>query len=160
MMTQSRQPIRESTNPLARGLDILLVDDDEICLFIHQRVLEQSGLCRSTHLAPNGQTALEVLKRAAVGSLPFPDIIFLDLQMPIMGGIGFLEAFRGLDIDHKERIAVVLLTSSVSEKERADAALLGARHYVSKPFTNEAWHAVVSLLYNCEEPPPTMRPLQ
>ena len=159
MATPLRPAVSDSSNPSARGLDILLVDDDEICLFIHQRVLEHSGLCRSTHLAKNGRRALEILNLAAMGRLPFPDIIFLDLQMPVLDGIGFLQAFAHLPIEHRDRISVVLLTSSVSEKEWADAVLLGVRHCLSKPFTNEAWHTVLKLLYDCQEPTSRMGPL-
>ena len=148
MTTAKTQPAQEDINPIARGLHILLVDDDDMCLFIHQRVLEQSGLCRTIHSAANGRSALDMLKGAATGAFPLPDIIFLDVQMPVMGGICFLEAFQQLDLEHKRRMAVVLLTSSVSQKERADAARLGAMHFVSKPFTNEAFKAVISLLYN------------
>lgn len=139
-------------NPLHRGLNVLLVDDDEICLFIHQRVLEQSGLCRWTRSAGNGQKALDLLAQAFTGDLPCPDIIFLDLQMPVMDGLAFLEAFKQIDVEHRQGIAVVLLSSSVCEKERASATSLGASHCLTKPFTQDSLRMVVSSLYDSKEP--------
>jgi CheY-like chemotaxis protein len=147
-MNKERTVRGDYDNPLCRGLNVLLVDDDEICLFIHQRVLEQSGLCRRTYSAGNGRRALELLDQAQMGTLPYPDIIFLDLQMPVMDGIAFLEAFRKLDSGQKQNVPVVLLTSSVSESDRAIVASLGVRHCLAKPFTDEAFKAVLGMLYD------------
>ena len=68
----------------ARALNFLLVDDDDICLFIHRRVLELTGYCKSIHSASNGKTALEILGRASAGAVALPDIILLDLFAPAL----------------------------------------------------------------------------
>jgi len=146
-------PIR--TSP-ARPLNFLVVDDDDICLFIARRVLELTGYCNSAHSASNGRTALEILKHAASGAVPVPDMILLDLDMPMMNGLAFLESFKKLDCESKERIAIVLLSSSVSEKDRQYAMSMGVRHCLSKPLTQESLDSVVQSLYNGEEPPPLM----
>jgi CheY-like chemotaxis protein len=158
MMSAKNESANDVLPPLPRGLNFLLVDDDDICLFIHRRVLELSGYCRSAHSAGNGRTALEILNHAAGGDAPLPDIILLDLEMPVMNGLAFLEAFRSLNFPDKERIAIVLLTSSVSEKDREYALALGAAHYLSKPFTMEAMHTVVRSLFNCNPHFPVMFP--
>jgi CheY-like chemotaxis protein len=158
MMSAKNETLTEVMPPLPRGLNFLLVDDDDICLFIHRRVLELSGYCRSAHSAGNGRTALEILNHAAMGDAALPDIILLDLEMPVMNGLAFLEAFRSLNLPGKEHIAIVLLTSSVSEKDRQYAMTLGANHYLSKPFTMEALHGVVRTLYNCDPHFPVMFP--
>lgn len=140
----------------ARGLNFLLVDDDDICLFIHRRVLELTGYCGSAHSASNGKTALEILNRAAEGAMPVPDIILLDLDMPLMNGLAFLEAFRKLECANKQRIAIVLLTSSVSEKDWAYAMSLGVNQCLSKPLTQESLNAVVQSIYNSGSLPALM----
>lgn len=147
-----------SPERLSRPLNFLLVDDDDICLFIHRRVLEMSGYCKSAHSAGNGRTALEILNHAAAGNGPIPDIILLDLEMPLMNGIAFLEALNALALPHKDRIAIVLLTSSVSKKDRDYALSLGASLYLTKPFTMEALHNIVRSLYNCDPDLPLMIP--
>lgn len=158
MMSAKNETIRTETPPLPRGLNFLLVDDDDICLFIHRRVLELSGYCLSAHSAGNGRTALEILNHAAMGDAALPDIILLDLEMPLMNGLAFLEAFKRLNFPGKDRIAIVLLTSSVSEKDKAYAMSLGAHHYLSKPFTLEGLHGVVRSVYNCDPHFPVMFP--
>ena len=141
-MVPHRDPL-----PFGRKLNFMLVDDDDICLFIHRRVLELSPYCNSAHSAGNGKTALEILERAAKGDVPVPDIIFLDLDMPIMNGIAFLEAFKSLECANKQHMAIVLLTSSVSEKDREYAMSLGVFKFLSKPFTHEALDSVLDSLY-------------
>lgn len=150
-----RTRINEKMNK--RRLNFLLVDDDDICLFIHRRILELSDYCGSAHSATNGKTALEILQRCALGAMPVPDIILLDLDMPTMNGIEFLEAFRNLDCANKEHISIVLLTSSVSEKDKEYALSLGVREYISKPLTEERLNAVVGSLTRNDSLPPLMR---
>ena len=127
-------------------LNFLLVDDDSICLFIHRRLLELAGYSNSIQSAPHGLRALEFLEDAAQGRGVLPDIILLDLDMPLMNGIAFLEAFRNLPLPSKDRIAIVLLTSSLSDKDREYAMSLGAYRYLTKPFTREALDSLVCSL--------------
>lgn len=140
------------TSIAARRLNFLLIDDDDICLFIHRRVLELSGYCNSAHSAGNGRTALEILNRAMTGGMPLPDIILLDLDMPLMNGLAFLEAFRKMEYPNKQQIAIVLLTSSVSENEKAFAMSLGVNQCLSKPLTQENLDAVVQSIYRNSAP--------
>jgi CheY-like chemotaxis protein len=147
MMYATEGPLSAAGLSLGRKLNFLLVDDDEICLFIHRRVLDLSGYCSSAYSACNGKSALEILDHATHGSIPAPDVILLDLEMPIMNGIGFLEAFQKLNSANKDRIAVVLLTSSVSRTDVEYAATLGVSHCLSKPLTQQALDALVHKLY-------------
>lgn len=129
-----------------RKLNFLIVDDDTICQFIHRRVLEFSACCASAVSALNGIEAVNALTRAAAGYAPVPDIILLDLQMPLMNGLEFLKAFRDLEGIDKERIAVVLLSSSESAEDRRQATAMGVWHCLSKPFTHEKLDALITVL--------------
>lgn len=138
--------------PPGRKLNFLLVDDDDICQFIHRRVLDLSGYCNSAHSASNGKTALEILHHAAQGAIPLPDVILLDLEMPVMNGIAFLEAFQKLDCADKDKIAVVLLTSSVSGKDLEYARTLGVSLCLSKPLTHDSVDIAVQTLFQNRRP--------
>lgn len=133
-------------------LNFLLVDDDNICQFIHRRVLEMSGCCKSAHSALNGKAALEILDRAASGAMTIPDVILLDLDMPLMNGLAFLEAFREFDNALKQRIAIVLLTSSVSGKDWDSARALGVKYCLPKPLTHEKLHSAIEAILNTRPP--------
>ena len=146
-MYATEEPLFAAGLPLSRKLNFLLVDDDDICLFIHRRVLDLSGYCSSPHSATSGKTALEILDLAAQGAMPVPDVILLDLEMPIMNGIAFLEAFQQLDYASNKQRAIVLLTSSVSGRDLDYARTLGVSHCISKPLSQEALDSVVHKLY-------------
>lgn len=137
-----------STTPLPdRKLNFLLVDDDTICQFIHRKVLELSGYCHFSQSALNGKEAIDILRKAAAGAAHVPDIILLDLEMPLMSGLEFLKMFRELEGIDQERMAVVLLSSSESPEDREQVTALGVCHCMSKPFTNEKLDALLSMLY-------------
>jgi CheY-like chemotaxis protein len=144
---------RNAATVSSLALNVLLVDDDDICVFIHRKVLGLSGHCKTTESAPNGKAALETLQRAATGACPPPDLILLDLHMPVMDGMAFLEAFQSMDFPGKDRIAIVLLTSSVWDSDKTYAISLGAAHYLQKPFTTESFEYLIGLLYKKQIPP-------
>ena len=101
---------------------ILVVDDDRACATWSRRTLEQEGLRVVT--AGNGQEALHVARQEQ------PDLIILDLMMPVMDGYAFMRA------QAKERdIPVILLTAKVDESDKVLGLELGADDYVTKPFS-------------------------
>jgi CheY-like chemotaxis protein len=151
-MKKQEEKLYDAERISGKGLKVLLVDDDEICLFIHRRVLELSGSCSSTPCVTDGKKALEFLHRVAMGGVSVPDIILLDLEMPVMNGIAFLEEFERVGYRHKLPTAIVLLTSSVSENDKQYAMSLGVSHYLAKPFTLESFNAVVHLLFKTIAP--------
>ncbi len=109
---------------------ILLVDDDPIFHFLNTKILAVSKIdcdVKSVHDARLG------IKMLSEGFLP--DYIFLDLDMPHMDGFQFIEAFNKLSILGKEKVVIVVLTSSETVEEQRLISALGVKHYVSKPLS-------------------------
>lgn len=117
--------------------NIMLVDDDKIFNFLSEKTITSLGLANEIHFALNGKQALELLIEYKNGNIQKPDIIFLDLNMPIMNGYEFIEAFAAMDIPGKETITIVVLTSSADEKDVKKAQEMGIRYYFNKPLTKE-----------------------
>lgn len=105
---------------------ILVIDDDLDLLDAHQLVLERAGYRVLT--APDGGTGL----RLALDHLP--DLILLDLLMPIRNGFLVLEAVRER---LQSGVRVVMLTGNGAEAHRDWAAFLGVDEYLEKPITFE-----------------------
>lgn len=101
--------------------NVLLVDDDYVTNFVNKKMLERTGLCSNIQIAMNGAEALELLKRDFSNGKPNPDIIFLDINMPIMGGFSFIVAFNDLPLLNKATIKIVILSSSNDSKDIAKA---------------------------------------
>lgn len=78
--------------------NVLLVDDDKICNFITEATLNRLGVAKQIHSALNGKEALDLINGYFQGDLAIPDVIFLDLNMPIMDGFQFIEAFQEIGI--------------------------------------------------------------
>ncbi len=128
---------------------VLLVDDNESDNFIHKRVLEKSGIANNIAIALNGKEALEFLTAKIQngqfeGSYTQPELIFLDINMPIMDGWEFLEEYHKLDIAQKGKVVFIMLTTSLNPSDRVKAETLlesGCFHF--KPLTIEMINGIM-----------------
>ncbi|MGA9396860.1 MAG: response regulator, partial [Anaerolineaceae bacterium] len=104
---------------------VLIVDDDNDAVEILELFL--SSMNYQTLAACNGKSGLKIaLER-------HPDLIFLDLNMPIMGGLEMLK-----ELHQKEcALPVIFVTANGSEKIAIEAFRLGVREYLNKPFTGD-----------------------
>ena len=117
--------------------NILLIDDDKIFNFLSEKTISSLGLANEIHFASNGQQALDLLELSKTGEIQKPDIIFLDLNMPIMNGYEFFEAFLAMELPDKHLITLVILTSSADPQDLKRAKDLGIKYYFNKPLTQE-----------------------
>lgn len=115
-----------------RPKNILLVDDETLFNFLHKRILQLTRVSDEVQTALNGKEAIEFLKSCSQNN-SLPDIILLDLSMPVMDGFAFLEAFQKLELPNKERINIIVITSSLNERDRLKARSMGVNHYLIKP---------------------------
>jgi CheY-like chemotaxis protein len=122
---------------------ILLVDDDNIFNFLNRKVLVGMGVTDDIHVALNGNEALKLLNDYFSGTQSFPRVIFLDLNMPIMDGFGFIEAFQRLNSAQNESTLIVIVTSSQNPDDLKRAKELGINHYITKPISENAIRSVL-----------------
>jgi CheY-like chemotaxis protein len=106
---------------------ILLVEDDDLDAMITRRSLGEAGITNPLIRKKNGEEALKYL---ATCSAPMPRVLLLDLNMPKMNGIEFLEVLRK-DEAFKD-IRIVVVTTSPEAQDIARSFALGAASYVVK----------------------------
>ena len=111
--------------------NVLLVDDDKISNFINSKVLSRTGIVKELHTAMNGKEALDHINKS--GTKWSPDVIFVDLNMPVMDGFQFIEAFSKLDHSKTDKVKLVIVTSSEDPEDMARARSLGVKDYLVKP---------------------------
>ena len=116
-------------------MNLLIIDDDAISSFINTRVAQTSGMFCEIHTVHNGQDALEFLRSTSRKSAVNPDVILLDLNMPLINGFDFITALKNMPLENKENISIVILTSSDDSKDIERAHSLGIDHYLQKPLT-------------------------
>src|SRR5688500_11273587 len=110
--------------------NILLVDDDDIFNFLNTKILQRSGMASEIHTALNGQEALDLLNTYYMSTAALPDVILLDLNMPVMDGFTFLEAFKKIKLPRKEQVNIIIVTSSDNPRDMARAKQMGITHYL------------------------------
>ncbi|MBT1703992.1 response regulator [Chryseosolibacter indicus] len=124
--------------------NILLIDDDKIFNFLSEKTIASLGLANEIHFASNGKQALELLEKCKTGEMQKPDIIFLDLNMPIMNGYEFFEAFLAMDLPNKHLITIVILTSSADPKDIQKTKEMGIKYYFNKPLSRDEIKRLIS----------------
>ncbi|WP_298861526.1 response regulator [uncultured Sulfitobacter sp.] len=100
---------------------ILLVDDDAVTNMMHSRVIERSGRAKRIDVATDGQEALDIIRADLLAGSPLPELIFLDINMPGMGGFEFLEHYANLQINPDAQLIIVMLSTSLLEADHARA---------------------------------------
>ncbi|MFD2246401.1 response regulator [Pontibacter ruber] len=115
---------------------ILLIDDDETTNYLNHRLLTRMEIADDIRVVTNGEEALDYLTKSFQGQegYPTPDLIFVDIKMSVMDGFEFLEEYEKLEGAQKDRIVMLMLTSSASfyDLEKLKQFPDVRRHY-SKP---------------------------
>jgi CheY-like chemotaxis protein len=100
---------------------ILLIDDDEATNYLHQLAIKKAGCTGYIHVSNNGREALDYLKEVATGKYPVPELIFLDINMPVMDGWEFLEHYNTLPPNIKAKAVLMMLTASINPDDEQRA---------------------------------------
>ncbi len=117
---------------------ILLVDDDSTSNFLTQMILEDLQVTDHIIVKKNGQEALDYITETCLhNNESCPELIFLDINMPIMDGFEFLEAFQKLAPKTQQTTPIILLTSSTNPRDVEKAKAYPLAGYIQKPLTEE-----------------------
>ncbi|MCM4151099.1 response regulator [Arenibacter sp. N53] len=128
---------------------VLLVDDDDATNFIHNYVIKEAGFAEHIKVVENGQEALDYLKSKNEKEYLRPNLIFLDINMPVMDGWEFLEQYKHLDEELQGHMMVVMITTSLNPDDKLNAKSHDiVDHYMSKPLTVEMLHDLQSRLFD------------
>lgn len=107
---------------------VLLAEDEVADAYLVRLAFKANNICADVRHVSNGQAALDFLH--AAGN-PRPDLILLDLNMPLINGLEFLAALKQ-DAAYAD-IPVVVLTTSAAERDIAATQVAGAAAFITKP---------------------------
>jgi CheY-like chemotaxis protein len=117
----------------------MLVDDNDTDNFISKRIIEITKFARDVEVKNSGKSALEYLEEHKETKDKLPDIIFLDINMPIVDGFVFLYEFEKFNDIVKNKCKVIILSSS--DNKRDIDKIVNNDHvikFITKPLTETA----------------------
>lgn len=130
-------------NDMAAYKSVMLVDDNEIDNIINEKIIEANSFADEILVFQTGQDALEYLSSNQGDRTKLPEIVFLDINMPIMDGFQFLEDFEKFSENVLDKCKIIMLSSSISPKDIDRAASSKyVKKYLNKPLNARYLEAI------------------
>ena len=126
-----------------------IIDDDDIYQFTTAHLLKKMDLVNKIILFSNGQKAINFLKEEIGNIENIPDVLFLDINMPVMDGWEFLEEYLRIKPMIPKTVAIYMVSSSVDEKDVLKAKSISALSgYLVKPISSQNIREVILEILN------------
>jgi CheY-like chemotaxis protein len=118
---------------------VMLVDDNDTDNFIHKRVIELTGFSKNIIVKNSGKSALEYIETHKLNIPQLPDVIFLDINMPIVDGFVFLFEYENFSEEVKQKCKIAILSSSDNKRD-IDRIVDNEYviNFITKPLSEEA----------------------
>lgn len=128
---------------------VCLIDDDPIYQFTARKILESTALVKEVYAFSNGSEALVYFdKLVDTGSKDFPDIIFLDINMPVLDGWEFLASYEKIQLP-VESPPLYMVSSSINEADiQHSASFRTVTGYLVKPVPKIRYRELLEALGN------------
>ena len=126
---------------------ILLVDDDKATNFLNRRLLRKMEAAKEIEVVRNGSEAMEYLEKSVAGKTGFlpPNLILLDINMPLVDGWEFLQRYADFSENYKASTVVVMLTTSLRESDQERVTQFKeVKSLIRKPLTQEAVEQILA----------------
>lgn len=123
---------------------VCLIDDDKIYQFTARKILESTGLARSIVSFFNGSEAIGYFRENAQNKDQLPDVVFLDINMPVMNGWDFLDEFQQLRNKIEKTILIYMVSSSVDDTDiQKSRTYQEVKDYIVKPINRQRYQELM-----------------
>lgn len=120
----------------------MLIDDNEIDNLINQKMVEAASITQYIYTHTGARSAIEFLRnieKLDIADQVLPEVIFLDIDMPLMDGFQFLDEFEKLMSTTKNKCHIAMLTSSINPQDfNRSKKYVNVKQYLNKPLTHES----------------------
>lgn len=127
---------------------VLIIDDDPILIMVCSRLMNITGFSQTVTSSRDGKEGFELLQTTLAQSPDeLPDLILLDINMPVMNGWDFLDLYAGLEALLPKKICIIMLSSTVDQADYDKAnSYAQVSGFYSKPLTKENLPAIAALV--------------
>jgi CheY-like chemotaxis protein len=134
---------------MSRPLIIFIVDDDEIYKYTMTKTIERQKIAKKILTFSDGEEAINFMIDNVGNSIDLPDIIFLDINMPIMDGFQFMEEYVLLKPRIGKKIVIYMVTSSVDPIDIDRAKKISKiSNYIVKPIKADKLSEIMAAIPN------------
>jgi CheY-like chemotaxis protein len=125
--------------------NICVIDDDKIYQYLTRRVISDTHLINDIEIFSNGLDAINYLETNSLDKKKLPDVIFLDLFMPVMDGWNFLKNFTVIQNKLAKKIPIYIVSSSIDPIDIQKSKSLGyVTDFIIKPMTKDAFLKIMN----------------
>ena len=136
---QETEEEKDTSTEKLKGDRILLVEDNEINIYVAQIILEKAG-CIVT-VARNGEEAVKLFQESEIYQF---DAILMDVRMPIMNGLDATKAIRRMDRPDAPEVPIIAMTADAFDEERRNTLEAGMDYHLSKPINPTILYKVLA----------------
>ncbi len=130
---------------LDNKINLLVIDDDDINIFIIKKIVEKTEFDINMVAKSNGQQAIDYLTETIAQQQTLPHLILIDINMPVMNGWEFVEAYQTLGI--QQNVDLYILSSSVYENDiEKTKSYASVKGFISKPLSIERLTELIKAL--------------
>jgi len=128
---------------------IVFIDDDIPTNEYHRFISKKANVSNETLFFTTGESALSYLADIS-SKYEFPDLVFIDINMPGMDGHEFIDVVRGLPNFNDERTVLAYLTTTMTNKDVAEYSKNGMKHYYFKTISAPRLCEIVKEIFNID----------
>ncbi|SDS36687.1 Response regulator receiver domain-containing protein [Polaribacter sp. KT25b] len=125
--------------------NICIVDDDEVYKFFVKKILKIKNLAKDALTFPDGEEAYKFIKENRENLEKLPDIIFLDINMPIMDGFQFMDEYTKIHNEINKKITIYMITSSIDPVDLERSKKYDQiSDFITKPISAEVLQRIIN----------------
>ncbi|MBC7653798.1 MAG: response regulator [Oligoflexus sp.] len=122
-----------------------IIDDDEVYVYAIKRLIKIQNLCEEVLVFTDGQQAVDYLLENKDDVTPMPEVIIIDVNMPVLDGWGFINEFQKIDFNLTNNTKLFMVSSSIDPRDVKKAKEIPMIiKYIFKPITFEELKEVFS----------------
>ncbi|HBI01128.1 MAG TPA: response regulator [Flavobacterium sp.] len=124
---------------------VLIIDNDPIYRTISHKIIEKLDLAETIYVEKNGYTAIQFLTNLIENKSSVPQIILLDIEMPVMNGWEFMDEYCKFENILLQEIDIFIVSSSISQVDKDKANTYSEiKGFISKPLTIDTLKSLLS----------------